>query len=189
MTDPLPEAAVEPSGLEPLYERHGGRIVRAIRRANAVLHHAAGATMLALLLWTVIDIVGRSVFGSPMRGTVELTELAVVVLVYLGLGHVEHRDAHISVDLLFVRLGTRGQLVMRVVASSISLAVVALLTWRLYLFAGQLQAGGYTTGVLRVPLHPVAIVGVVGAAGFFLAILTNLVLVLRELLAGSRGGR
>jgi TRAP-type transport system small permease protein len=164
-----------------LHERHGGRIDRALQRVNSILHMLAGVTMVLLLLWTVGDIIGRTAFSRPFPGTVELTELAVVMLVYLGLARAENADAHITVDLLFARLGVRARLALRIAAGLVSAAVVAILTWRLAVFAGQLQTGGFTTGVLRIPLYPVAIVGVLGASAFLLAILSNVVVSVRAL--------
>lgn len=160
--------------------RYGGRLLRWLAPrwlalVHTPLHIAAALTMLGLLAWTVVDIAGRTLFNAPMRGTVELTELAVVVLVYLGLARAESRDAHIAVDLLYVRLGVRAQLALRVFAGVVSLVVIAVLTWRLYLYAGQLDAGGYTTGILRVPHYPVALLAVLGAASFGLAVLANTV--------------
>lgn len=173
-------AAPEPSGaapsgptIEELQQRYGGRLVRWLRLVHTPLHVAAGVTMLGLLAWTVVDIVGRTFFASPMRGTVELTELAVVVLVYLGLSYAESRDRHIAVDLLYVRLGVRGRLVLRVFAGIVSFIVIAAMTWRLLVYAGQLEAGGYTTGILRLPLYPVALLAVLGSATFALAVLAN----------------
>jgi TRAP-type transport system small permease protein len=151
-------------------------------RVSGALHLAASAILVVLLGWTVVHIVGRAAFGAPVRGTVELTEIAVVALVYLGLARAERDDAHITVDLLFVKLGYRAQLIMRVVAGLIGAGVVAVLTWRLYLFSGQLDSGGYTTGILRIPLGPVALVGVVGATVFGLAILSNVAVSIRALI-------
>lgn len=161
---------------EVLRERHGGRLTAALRRVNAVLHVLAGLTMVVLLLWTVTDIIGRAFFNQPLRGTIELTELAVVILVYLGLARTEDRDAHITVDLLYGRLGVTAQLALRVFAGVVAVVVVTAMTWRLWVFAGQLDAGNYTTGTLRLPLYPVALLGVVGSAAFALAILSNLAL-------------
>jgi TRAP-type transport system small permease protein len=169
------------TSLADLQAEHGGVVYLWLRRINHVLHALAGITLVLLLAWTVADIVGRSAFSRPMRGTVELTELAVVVLVYLGLAHTESDDGHITVDLLFVRLKERGQLVLRAIAGCIGVIVIAAMTWRLYVFAGQLDAGNYTTGVLRIPLYPVAILGVVGAAAFGLAVLANLAVVVRAI--------
>lgn len=181
MTDATGTGAFGTPPMVRLHERHGGPIDRALRRVNGVLHTLAGVTMVLLLLWTVGDIIGRTFFSRPFPGTVELTELAVVVLVYLGLARAENDDAHIAVDLLYVRLGARAQLAVRVVAGLLSFLVVAVMTWRLALFAGQLEAGGFTTGVLRIPLYPVAIVGVVGATAFALAILSNVAVSMRAL--------
>lgn len=171
-----PESAgAAPDGptMEELQRTYGGPLVRWLRFVHTPLHVAAGVTMLALLAWTVADIVGRSFFNHPVRGTIELTELAVVVIVYLGLSYAESRDSHIAVDLLYLRLGARARLALRVFAGLVGLLVVSVMTWRLYLYAGQLGAGGYTTGTLRVPLYPVALLAVLGAGMFGLAILVN----------------
>ena len=184
--DAAPAASPAPSvTLQALRSERGDRVGEVVARCNSVLHFAACTTMVALLAWTVTDIVGRSAFNSPVRGTVEVTELAVVVLVYLGLARVESDDGHISVDLLYVRLGRRGQLVMRAVAGLIGVVIVAAMTWRLYVYAGTLEAGGFTTGILRIPLQPVALLAVAGAAAFALTMVTNLLLVVRALVRGG----
>jgi TRAP-type transport system small permease protein len=185
-------AAPEPAGaavtagptIEQLQQRYGGALVRWMRPVNTVMHVGAGLTMVALLGWTVVDIVGRAFFSSPLRGTVEITELAVVVLVYLGLARTESQDAHISVDLLYVRLGVRAKLALRVFAGVVSVAVLAVMTWRLWVYAGSLDAGGFTTGIRRIPLYPVALLGVLGAAMFTVALLVNLLVALRALVKG-----
>jgi TRAP-type C4-dicarboxylate transport system permease small subunit len=165
--------ASDPAAIAHLHERHGDGLVRAIRRVAGTLEALAAVTLVLLLAWTVGDILSRTLFGRPFPGTVELTELAVVVLVYLGLARAETQDAHISVDLLFVRLGERGRLLLRAGAGTLTFGTVVLLVWRLWVFSGDLATGGYTTGVLRIPLYPVALVGVVGAAVFGLAALAN----------------
>jgi TRAP-type transport system small permease protein len=170
--------------IQQLQEQHGGWLVRALRPAYTLMHVGAGLTMLALLAWTVVDIVGRAFFASPVRGTVEVTELAVVVLVYLGLARTESQDAHISVDLLYVRLGVRAKLALRVLAGVVSLAVLVVMTWRLWIYAGSLDAGGYTTGIRRIPLYPVALLGVLGTAMFAVAVFVNLLVSVRALVKG-----
>lgn len=177
-----PAGELSGPAIERLHERYGGSVDRALRRVNAWLHGFAGLTMVLLMFWTVADIASRALFSSPFRGTVELTELAVVVLVYLGLARAENQDAHIAVNLLFVRLGERAQLATRAFAGIVTVLVVALMTWRMYIFAGQLDSGGHTTGVLGAPLYPVAMAAVAGSAAFGLAALSNVIVCVRALL-------
>jgi TRAP-type C4-dicarboxylate transport system permease small subunit len=168
--------------IEELQRRYGGGAARWLRVVHTPLRVGAGAIVLGLLAWTVADIAARSLFNNPLSGTVELTELAVVPMVYLGLSYAESRDAHIAVDLLYVRLPVRARLALRVFAGLASLAVIAVMTWRLYVYAGQLDAGGYVTGILRIPLYPVALLAVLGSAAFGLAVLLNTVVSARALL-------
>lgn len=186
---PDPGAAAAPAGaapagptIEELQQQYGGRLARWLRLVHTPLRFGAGAVMLGLLAWTIADIAARSVFSSPLGGTVELTELAVVAMVYLGLSYAESKDAHIAVDLLYVRLPVRGQLALRVFAGLVSLAVIAVMTWRLYVYAGQLDTGGYITGILQIPLYPVALLAVLGTATFGLAVLLNTAVSMRALL-------
>jgi TRAP-type C4-dicarboxylate transport system permease small subunit len=167
-------------------EAAGSAFDAAQRSLNRWLHVVAGITLAALLFWTVADIVGRTFFAQPLPGTVELTELAVVVLVYLGLPRAENEGAHISADLLYVRLLPRSQAAMRVFAGAVSLVVIAVMTWRLFLFARQMDAGGYTTGVLGIPLFPVAMLGVVGSTAFTVAIAATLAQSIHDFLKETR---
>lgn len=129
--------------------------------------------MIALMLVTVRDILGRWLFGSPFPGTVELTQLAMVAILYLGLAYAQHEGDHISVDILYLRLGRRWRAAFDLVAAVLSLAVLLLLAWRLFEFSKVLRGGGYTTGVLHIPQYPFAFVAIVGVAAFFLAVVVT----------------
>lgn len=157
------------------------RIVAGIRRVNRILHYVAGFVLLALMLVTVANIIGRAFFRTPLRGTVELTEMAMILIVYLGLAHAEHESDHISVDLLYEKVGSAAKLALTVLNGVVGLVVIGLLAWNLYRYAGVLDTGGYVTSILRIPQAPVAIVGVVGSALFVLALATTAVVGIRAL--------
>lgn len=143
------------------------------------MHYVAGAMLLALMLVTVIDVVGRSFSGTPFSGTVELTEMAMVVIVYLGFGHAQHEGDHVSVDIVQVKLRRQAQLILTVFTGFFGVLVIGLLSWNLYRFAGILHGGGYTTAVLKIPQGAVALIGVGGAVMFVLALASTAVLALR----------
>lgn len=170
-----PESDPHPSaGMEML-----DRITSAIRRVNRWLHYIAGVTLVLMMSVTVVDIIGRQFFNRPFRGTVELTEMAMVVIIYLGFGYAEHEGDHISVDIVYTWLGRGVQQVLTVFASLAGVVVVGLLIWHLYQFAERLTMGGYTTAVWSIPQGPVALIGVAGAVMFILALASTAALALR----------
>lgn len=161
---PVPPSGAEAGGML-------GTILGWARRVNRWLHWVAGATVIGLMLLTVVDIVGRRFFNSPFRGTVELTQLAMVVMIYLGFAYAENHGDHIAVDIVYTRLRRGVQLALTAVTSLFGIAVIALLAHRLYLYAGILAGGGYTTPTRGISQAPFALIAVGGAALFAVALI------------------
>jgi TRAP-type transport system small permease protein len=159
-------------------------VLGVIRAVNKALHYVAGALIVAVMLFTVYNILGRWLFNTPFRGTVELTQLAMLAIVYLSFAYAQQQDDHISVDLLYQRFGARGRAVLDVIAAVLSVGILGLLAWRLYAYSGILQAGGRTTAARGIPLYPFAYVAIVGAVAFILALLASAVERIRQ---GRRG--
>lgn len=125
---------------------------------------------------TVSDIGGRWLLNSPVRGTVEVTSLVLVLLVFLGLAHSEDLGDHISVDLIYVRVGDRGKMVLDVFADTLSIVVLGILAYRLYQFGfRQIDSGAYTP-VRRWPVYPFVFVAAFGAFTYMVSTLMRLVL-------------
>jgi TRAP-type C4-dicarboxylate transport system permease small subunit len=155
-------------------------VTRAIQAVNTSLHYLAGALIVGVVVITVYNVVGRWLFNAPLRGVVELTELAMVGIVYLGLAHAQQRGGHITVDLLHQRLGRRWQVALDAFAAAVGAVVVALIAWRLFVYAEVLQAGGRTTASRGIPLYPFAYLAIVGLAAYVLALATSFVRSLRD---------
>lgn len=144
-------------------------MLRAVHAVNRVLHYVAGALIVGVMLMTAYNILGRWLFNEPFRGTVELTELAMLGIAYLGLGFAQHRDAHISVDLLYRRFRRPVRLGMDLFSAVLSVAVLAVMAWQLVAYADVLSGGGRETASRGIPLAPFAYVAVVGVLAYALA--------------------
>jgi len=142
-------------------------------RLTRWLHHLSGALLVGLMLLTVVNILGRWLFDAPLPGAVELTEIGMVAIVFLGLAYAQVRGDHIRVDLLYEQLGARGRRVLDLFAALVSFATIAGMTWRLGVYAGQLGTSGRTTSALRVPLSWVAWMAVAGAVTYAVAIVVT----------------
>ena len=148
-------------------------------KLNRWLQWVSMIVLVALMLLTVTDVAGRWLLGQPVQGTVEVTQLAMVAIVFLALGRVEHHDEHIAIDIVVTRLPQRWQRAVRILVGLVSFLLLLAISWQLYEFAGRLRVGNYATGVLQIPTYPVALLAVAGALAYTLAILNNVVILIR----------
>jgi TRAP-type C4-dicarboxylate transport system permease small subunit len=150
------------------------RLLAAVRQ---VLGLACAALLLAMMLVTVIDVIGRYFFGRPLAGSSELTELLLAATIFMGLPAVCLEDGHVTVDLVTERLPawTRG---WRVLAMRVICAVVlAVIGWRLIVHGMRLASYQEVTIYLRLPVAPVAYA--MGGLAWLAALLVALLVVLR----------
>jgi TRAP-type transport system small permease protein len=150
-----------------------------MRRFNRVSHYIAGLALLAILFMTVVDIVGRNAFRQPFRGTVELTSMILVVVVFLAVAHSEDMGDHITIDLVYERVGRRAKVILDIFADLFTVVVMALVSYRLYQFVLRNQQTGAETPVLDIPLWPFILVGSIGAAFYVIATVMRVVLRLK----------
>lgn len=154
-------------------------LIRAVRRFNTLMHFMSGAALLVMLGLTVADITGRSAFNDPVRGTVELTQMLLVIVVFLALAHSEDLGDHITVDLLYARAGPRLKRFLEVVSDVLSVGVLLLLSYQLLQFTLRQRRSGAETPVIEVDQWPFVLIAALGALGYALA--TAFKLVLRSL--------
>ena len=121
-----------------------------------VLAGLCAAMLLAMMALTVTDVTGRYLLVRPVTGATELTELLLVAVIFVGLPAVALDDGHVTVDLLTARLPDRIQPWRRAVLSVVTAAVLAVVSWRLWLHADQIAGYGSVTNALRLPVAPVA---------------------------------
>ena len=112
--------------------------------------------LLAMMGITLIDVVGRYLFNSPLIGATELTELMLVGVVFLGLPAVTLDRAHVSVSLLSDRLPARFQPLREFILSIVIAALLTAIGWRIFQQGNQIAGYGGTTETLDFPLAPVA---------------------------------
>ncbi|MBY6091890.1 TRAP transporter small permease [Maritimibacter alkaliphilus] len=160
-TSPAPDAAVRASWP---------------RRLLAVL---CGVILLVMMGLTVVDVIGRYVFNSPLVGATELTELLLAAVVFIGLPAVSLDDEHVTVDLLTSRLPDWVQPWRKLVLALVTSAVLAVVGWRLWVYGSQIASYNGVTNSLRLPVAPVTWLC---ALCTFVAVAVTLYVALRDVL-------
>jgi TRAP-type transport system small permease protein len=124
------------------------------RRADAVLGIAASALLFAMMCLTFVDVVGRYLFSSPIRGGFEITELTLLVLIFAGLPLVSHGDEHVTMDFIDRMMPPRALNVLVRIVHALVAAMFFFLTWQMLIKAARISSYGDTTDVLRISVGP-----------------------------------
>ncbi|MDD9910040.1 MAG: TRAP transporter small permease [Ahrensia sp.] len=159
------------------------RLERLARSASLFLAGLASLVLLALVVLTCIDVIGRYFFRSPLVGAVELVQICMGLMIFLVFPLMFLRNDHINVDLI-PQLG-RGKLgwFVTVLFLFVTVGVALALGDRVYDYALRAWDDGDITEYLRIPRYPV--VGLITAAIFCAAIVS----LLRALVLLSRPGQ
>jgi TRAP-type C4-dicarboxylate transport system permease small subunit len=103
---------------------------------------AAGTFLVLMMLVTVIDVVGRYLLNAPLPGAFEMTQFLVAAVVYAGLPHVSQRESHITIDLLDGVTPSRIIPLRDLAVNALCTAAFAVLSWRLWVLAGEAAEWG-----------------------------------------------
>ncbi len=132
------------------------RTSRAGAGAREGLSTFAALVLAAVMMVSVVDVVGRYVLNRPLPGSSEITEILMAILIYAGLPLVSLRRAHIAVDLLDSLTPPTIARVRDIVVNLVSVLVLAIVAWRLWVYADQIRSSKDVTEYLRLPLAPFA---------------------------------
>lgn len=106
------------------------RALFAVERAMALV---AGLTIMAVMLVSVGNILGRKLFNMPVPGFVDWMEQAVPLIAFLGITFCQRLGGHIRMDLVLSKLGGRAVWVFEFISVLLILFVSLVLMWGAWL--------------------------------------------------------
>jgi TRAP-type C4-dicarboxylate transport system permease small subunit len=160
--------------------RRAGRIDQLLGTISASAAWVGSLFTLIIMISITADVARRAFENRAIPGVVEYTELLLVGLVYLGLGHAQRLNRHIEVDVVMRRVRPRLALWLRV-AGYVLLVFIA----SLILFATSVRAlesfesHEIRMGLLRVSIWPGRLLVAAGIGLFLAETVRNLTLVVR----------
>lgn len=146
------------AGISETADADTGAVSRALKALADGFAMAGGMLFIALIIMSIISIVGRKLFAAPIQGDVELMQMGTAIGAAAFLPYCEIHDHHIKVDAFTNWLPPAARGTLDTLAHLVLTTIAALLTWRTALQTQDLMAAGEISTLLSVPMWiPVAL--------------------------------
>ena len=122
-------------------------------RATLWLARVGSVGLATMMFLTLFDVIGRA-FDHPITGSVEVTELIMGLMIYLGVGYTTFLRGHIRVDILITNFSPRIQAILDSLTGLVALAITILISWHLFRQASARLAHNETTQIWEIDLWP-----------------------------------
>jgi TRAP-type C4-dicarboxylate transport system permease small subunit len=114
----------------------------------------AAAALFAIMALTFFDVGGRKLLSNSIPGSLELTELLMVVVIFAALPLVSLRGEHVVFDSLDGYLPAGLRRVQRALMQAVCAAVLLGLGWLMWQTGSQFLETGETTAQLKILKAP-----------------------------------
>jgi tripartite ATP-independent transporter DctM subunit len=128
------------------------QVVKKLESLNPVIYWYSVAGMIffiCMVFLTFFDVILRYFFSKPLSGSIEITELMMVILVFSSISFAQLKDAHVKMDIFTSSLGKKKQNIFEGISLVFSIILFVVIIWRSYLSA---DTSTHLTAVLRIPL-------------------------------------
>jgi TRAP-type C4-dicarboxylate transport system permease small subunit len=129
-----------------------------VARLKTLLATLAGAiaalALFSIMALTLVDVSGRKVLSTSVPGSLELTELLMVVVIFAGLPLVSLRGEHVVFDSLDPLLPHALRRAQALLVDLLVAALLAGMAWLMWTKGSQMGEYGDTTAQLKIPQAP-----------------------------------
>jgi TRAP-type C4-dicarboxylate transport system permease small subunit len=126
------------------------------RWTRFVLTAAISIVIFAMMILTTADVVGRALLNRPIKGSYEIVTFLLAILIFCALPLVTWDEKHINVRLFDHWIPLPVQRFLAVLWTAIMTAIMAVITWRMWIQANLMAEGQHITGFLEWPIAPIA---------------------------------
>lgn len=124
------------------------------RLLSALCGGLAAAALFAIMVLTLVDVGGRKLLSQSVPGSLELTELLMVVVIFAALPLVSLRGEHVLFDSLDPLLPPWLRRLQQLAVDLFCAAALFGLAWLMWDKARQMAQYGDVTAQLKMPLGP-----------------------------------
>lgn len=150
-----------------------------ITKFNYMLAFLGALVVVITMFIMTADVTARA-FKWPLQGAVELAEIAMGLMVFLGWAYTQQQKRHIAIDILYIYFPAWLQRILDVINPVIGLVLMVIVAWLAYDFSIYSKVSGEVTENLRLPVWPFKLSVFLGAITLCLQLIFELVDAIRN---------
>lgn len=152
----------------------GFSFANGLRQVILGINYLAYLGIVFMALVIIANVIGRYFFRKPILGTVEIVEMAMIIIVFLAISFTDLYSGHVNVDILISKFPKPIQKTIAIVTNSLCLIIVGILTYKSFANAiDYIKTPGEVTSLLEIPLSPFRFIVAVGFLLLFFNLLTR----------------
>ncbi|MDA4848408.1 TRAP transporter small permease [Hoeflea poritis] len=162
-----------------------GAVRTILKKALTTLETISCVVIFIMMVLTFIDVIGRYAFHKPIFGGTEIISALLALTIFSGLGVINARDDHITVELFEDQFRTMlSPVIYEIVIQLFSVVAMTLIALVLLEHAWEAYEIDKLTEVLEMPVYYVSGMIAVFAIISVLSQVTGVVLKILDLAAG-----
>jgi TRAP-type C4-dicarboxylate transport system permease small subunit len=127
---------------------------RAFMPVEDLANLIAAFAILMLMVLGVLQIVLRTVFNTPISGYIDLVELSMASMAFLGAAYCQRLGSHIRMELLVGRLNGRALWLLEALGAALAMFIIGVLVYYSYGHFLRSFTLGDTTMDAEYPVWP-----------------------------------
>jgi len=127
-------------------------LFKTLDRFSSLLRGVGAIALTCMMLLTVVDVIGRY-FKYPIFGSVEFVGFLATIVVAAALPYTYEGNGHVGVEILVRMFSKKTQLIIDLFTRTLSLALFCIITWQMFLYAGDIQKTGEVSMNLEFPIY------------------------------------
>ncbi|HSL62440.1 MAG TPA: TRAP transporter small permease [Desulfotignum sp.] len=159
-------------------------IHQALNRLSNIMKVIGGIALVGMMLLTVVDVIGR-LFQRPIFGSVEIVGFLATIIVAGALPYTYRIGGHVGVEILMQTASRKTQILVRIATRALTLFLFGLITWQMFLHAGELKQIGEVSMSLKFPTYYIAYILGFGLLLFAVTIIETICHDITQLRKGS----
>lgn len=140
------------------------------QRLTAAMNALGTLWIFILMVLMNVDVIGRGLFGAPVRGVTEIVSMSIVGIVFLQLADTLHTGRFTRADVLLDRLKhgrprlASGLQALYHLVGMLLLATICWASWGPFLEAFRIDEYVGAIGDFQAPMWPIRLIVVLGSA-------------------------